>query len=118
MNNTKLINEVIKRTTSISHISKYLFEEYLIDDTITLEERWDTWVNAPDFLKNHELYYIHIDGVDDDLITGCCPDRYATYDVTTLMESLEESEHEKGFDANKAKADMLKRNIGSFCYDW
>ena len=125
MQNNKVLSvlSAIECMKDVISYTKLELEAFLLDESITLEDKWGVWSDAPQYLKNSESIYIQVKGIDDDFIHGYCQDRYRDFDVASMILSFEEDveagyvEADK-FDFNKAKADILRRNLGSFTYDW
>lgn len=106
------------------------FESFISDKDIPLSDRWAIWVNAPDSLKCSEgwLYHWFSTEIDD----GVCYDgriwhaeRYSVVHIANVIERIEEmSKDELDFLCidqemiDNEKELILKRNIGSYQYDW
>lgn len=116
MNTQEMLSE-LKELRSILDFEKVLLEAYINDESISLEERWNTWCSAPGCIKNHKRYYLSFENIPDDVIHEYCTDRYRTIELADLVEHLEGADLAKEY-VDSAKAWILKGNMGSFEYDW
>lgn len=125
MTNNELLTTLqdIENTKQIVEYSKIVLHAFANDESVPLDKRWEIWSSCPTYMKNSESIYIQVKGIDDDFIHEYCQDRYRDFDVAAMILSFEEDveagyvEADK-FDFNKAKQDILSRNLGSFTYDW
>ena len=107
---------------------KYL--AYIKDTSISLDERWEVFVEAPIEWQEHDMSYPHFDAesllksreiswYDDFGI-----DKHETvYMVEVVEHSIEKSkdEDEENFTLEfvaALKAEVLEMNLGLFDYDW
>lgn len=109
------------------------FETYITNKEISLEERFDFWLDAPDILKKQggwiETYLFN--GRELCLMDDLYQERHQTVDVhediVTEFQGRVDSEHK--FDwfhgvpvtqemVNQLMEDVLEKNVASFIYDW
>lgn len=115
----------------VSEQVKQHLEGFISDTTVPLEERWAIWVNAPDSLKNHQSW-VHF-WVTDEFLEGVGGNaeiyyvmRGQTICVVDVFLSLQENFTDECLveigitqeDINREKEQILKLNLGSYCYDW
>ena len=102
---------------------KALYDTYFADKTIPLEERWHTFVLAPEYLKNDlgsmatKLgdYF----GNDVVMYDGLFhTDRHARYSTADVVESLEDGTEYMDVPIEVIKEKILAENFGFFTYDW
>lgn len=112
--------------------------KYITNKDIPLEERWSTFINAPQELKEHDTYGPKFKNIPNDFVMYEGPihaDRGYTINIKDMFEEIEEvlSEIKSGtyepiykwhiksyekLDVNALKEEILEKNIGSFDYDW
>jgi hypothetical protein len=131
MTDTEYTVQKLQVFASFVENAKATFELYLKNKNIPLSERWETWKNAPYFMK-HRSNGIHAVFVNGSDITECCTEYRGTdINIASLLESHIEVEHDdkwcddndlpddwepEGIDEVKEK--ILFDNVGYFKYDW
>lgn len=109
---------------------KQRFVEYIADKTISVENRWEIFLEAPSDWKNHKLYVekfqiekkLKIKEIfwhDDFYI-----EKNETVYMGNIIERLEENLED--FESNgwskelieELKEEILQKNLDSFNYDW
>lgn len=125
--------EMAERINSL----KNSFAEAVADKSIPLNDRWAAFERAPSFLKEHALYIVHFNCLDEDAISyeGWLrhAEKYQVIHTAHIIENLLEHEdflyHLPGEDTyklnekgkaiyNALREEILERNLGSFEYDW
>ena len=105
---------------------------YIKDTGIPLDERWETFKEAPDDWKEHRLWVQTFDiektvgeisWYDDMYI-----EKYQTVDMVSLVEDTiadeiddEDDEYDGPWNAETVaafKEEILAKNLGSFVFDW
>lgn len=113
------------------------FQKYIQDKTVSLEERWNVFVNTPAEMKNNKNYNPEFNSLPADFIMYEGPihmERGETKTGVELVENIEESIQDikddiyfgKAYnqkeldkvDLDKLKEEILKMNLGKFRYDW
>lgn len=113
------------------------FELYIVNLSIPLEERWQTFINAPAEMKNHDHYGPSFKTLPNDFVMYEGPihaDRGETIKIKEMFETIEESLEDikndsycgadwhlkcfKELDVNALKEEILTKNWGAFSYDW
>lgn len=107
--------------------AKKKFKKYIKDKSVPLEERWEFFTIAPDFLKDHKGWVESFKILDDkgiEYYDDFGYERYRRVDtedlVATLFECLEEwkdRELTEG-DIHEIMEEILLKNMGSFTHDW
>lgn len=89
------ICDIIHSFEIVSDQVKNVFEKFIADKSIPLNDRWVIWVNAPKSLKRHENWIYH--WVNTEFDDGVCYDgyvywteRYSEIDVAGVFEILSE----------------------------
>jgi len=108
---------------------KKLFEQFISDKSVALEDRWAIFVNALDSLKNHHEWIIH--WVSPEIEDGMQYEggimyweKYETVKAERAIEAMREYMSEDNFheiteEMISSEMEMLlSKNIGSYCYDW
>ncbi len=114
--------------------AKLQFEQDIVNKSFTLEERWGSFITAPNYLKNHEDYITRFeefgyDGdndhdrgyvVDAEQIVGSVKDDefgevYPEFDWvdSSIYHNFPDSDNVKAF-----KEHLLSMNFGSYKFDW
>lgn len=123
---------VIGDTSVLVSAAKYSLEHFYSNDEATLESKWHVFTMAPDYLKNHGDYYNHgikyLDGSDIELEQFYHLDRYRTYSMGEIIESMQDAANDPEAyeldrvvtqeDINFVKEQILSLNLGSFTNDW
>lgn len=100
------------------------FRGYCADKTVPITKRWALFCDAPDELKNKEMYIIHpeqdLDFIDD--ISWYDDFRVAKFETYYLDNNFIEQAQE-AFNLTSAQIQqlqewILERCLGSFVYDW
>ena len=100
---------------------------YIKDTSIPLADRWKVFFEAPTDFKNHKSYIEHfasekllpnaeISWYDDFYV-----EKNETVDMFDMVVNMEEKEGEDGYSPEVIaafKEEILKKNLGSFDYDW
>lgn len=113
------------------------FETYISNLAIPIEERWETFINAPNDIKNHDHCGPSFQKLPDDFVMYEGPihaERGNTIVITKMFETIEESiksikdesffgskwhiKAYKELNINELKEEILSKNCGSFDYDW
>lgn len=96
-----------------------------IDKEIPLDVRWTVFVDAPEYLKETEPWTTTLEGMPRDFIGYDGPiyaqrreTIYSSYVVDTLEEDLDEEDFTEQVNMEVLKEGILRRNLGSFTYDW
>ncbi len=133
--------KISERFIELQNKIQTLKEEYLkyiTNKDISLEERWSTFINAPQELKEHDTYGPKFKNLPNDFVMYEGPihaDRYNTINIKDMFEEIESvfSEIKEGtyepiyewhiesynqLNLNALKEEILLKNIGSFNYDW
>lgn len=109
---------------------KQLFQAYIADTTEPLEERWQAFCDAPEYLKNDMGYMCsELDKYfGEDVVYYDGPihiERYQEQTSEDVVESLECHFEDQGLSAeevtnriNAVKEKILADNFGRFTYDW
>jgi hypothetical protein len=109
---------------------KQLFASYIADTTEPLEERWQAFCDAPEYLKNDMGYMCsklhHYFGEDAVSYDGpVYIERYQERTSEDVVESLECHFEDQGLPpeevtnrVNAIKEKILADNFGRFTYDW
>ena len=132
----KLIESEIRDVQDRIATLKEDFARVIADTELPLEERWDLFVKAPDFLKEYKGW------VEDFKAFPCeitwyddfNKERHETVDTVSIVESIVEDVKYSGGDFEKSKLctrlgitpdvlvalkeEILSKNLGSFVYDW
>lgn len=119
----------IEEITSQIQAIKTEFEQYISDTSIPLDERWEVFTYAPSELRGHSPWVERFDGIPKDFVGHdgyVWAERYQTIYVTEILERYDDIIHYPDdfdlkagdFDIIAFKEGVLKRNIGSFDYDW
>lgn len=108
---------------------KKLFEQFIRDKSIPLDDRWAIFVNSLDSLKNH--YEWIIQWVSPEIEDGMqyeggimywekCETVKAERAIEAMWEYISEDNfHEITEEMISSEMEMLlSKNIGSYCYDW
>lgn len=108
---------------------KKLFEQFISDKSVALDDRWEIFVNAPDSLKNHHQWVIS--WISPEIEDGMQYEggimyweKYETVKVERAIEAMceymsEDNFHEITKEMISSEMEMLlSKNIGSYCYDW
>ncbi len=132
-----MTNASYQKLSDLIEAEKATFAKVISDKTYSLEDRWATFVNAPDFLKNHECFAHEFKALDrDDIcyegrLVHC--ERYSkvTWDrvVTGILECGDFYKTDEDYESgnlcqegidiyNAVREEILENNIGSFEYDW
>jgi hypothetical protein len=142
----KLLQDSIKTVESDLKELKEQFTFIITDKDRPLEERWDIFKNAPTFLKDHDTSIYHFDFIKSD--DGRSEnwhrlfDYYERHQTVYLLDVIDNFEsihkmlnsdppqlgykdHYKKWPCFKdpetivrAKEQVLKDNIETFCFDW
>lgn len=104
---------------------KETLEKYLADTSISLNERWETFKAAPDWLGNHDIW---ITGVLDEAMGEISwyddfyKERHEVVVMADIIETMEERAEVEGRYTKEqlvaAKEAILKHNLKSFVFDW
>lgn len=113
---------------------KHSFASYIADKTVSLEERWQVFIAAPEYLKDKHDWILHTEDIPGFNIEIDVEYRCKFVNLEWVVEGYEsdlEFEHnwakEHGTDyvpgvtreqINALKEYMLKNNIMGFTYDW
>lgn len=104
------------------------FEDYIKNEQNPLDERWEFWCAAPDYLKEHSRYAVDvpIEGLEKMFVYNgiyhC--ERHATIQMSAVPEVLVEAMEwspELSITLEmiaQFKEFVLQNNLGSFVYDW
>jgi hypothetical protein len=111
------------------------FTWYISNKEIPLEERWEFFLNAPEWLKNTTTYIYHFKCLEkyttgkygnenfyEDEIYQCV-DKHETPTVGCILESIDDNKEieESKFsdqDIIDLKEEFLENNIGAITFDW
>jgi hypothetical protein len=92
-----------------------VFATYIKDKTISIDDRWDAFLEAPTYVKNMSFSYvpnwIEIDWVCDRYQRG------ETIHTDVFIEDMIEDDHKSEL-IESMKEEILQSNLGCFCYDW
>lgn len=111
---------------------RQLFESYIADTEVPLEERWKAFVDAPDDLKLKDSGTDMFDALPDDFVMYDGPvhaDRHEVISTKRIVERIIDEQqhpdvpdqHKEEFmsvDVDALKEEILLKNMGSFEYDW
>lgn len=111
---------------------RQLFESYIADASVSLEERWEAFKQAPNDLKLKDSGTDMFDALPDDFVMYDGPihaDRYSVISTKYIVERIiDEQQHPDVPDRHKEdymsvnvdalKEEILLKNLGSFEYDW
>jgi hypothetical protein len=144
----KNIKETISSIADAVAHSQALFQDYIKDKNHPLDERWNIFVNAPEFLKRHKHFIEHFKSfevfkhqhrnqLEDDLTINSDLQRGAViriidWDEIFLDNYLGENEDDPDqmqwmADNNQAftravydnwREEVLAQNLGSIKFDW
>lgn len=133
MNIIDKIAELKKNTDNL----KSEFCQYITNTEIPLADRWEVFIDAPYDLKNHEEYIITAKSeglkyvMDNWFGRSSVYSRGNTIDMAILfVDCVHGGEiHPSSFDyemdeekamelLSEALEEVLRNNLGSFCYDW
>lgn len=124
------ICDIIHNFEIVSDQVKDVFEKFIADKSIPLNDRWVIWVNAPKSLKRHEKYIYH--WVNTEFDDGVMYDgylywteRYSVVDIAWVFEHISEMDEDDlvryGISEQMIideKEKILSINLGSYVYDW
>jgi hypothetical protein len=139
----KILN-VVNKFTSINmqiEVCKAQFVAAITDMESTLEQRWNLFSLAPDYLKEHESYIINFtfpDGTRFECFHDAGYEKYSTNLMVCVVAAIRDREFDSSvtgeydWDAYEAdiakfpdsanviafKEHILKNNLGSFTVDW
>lgn len=101
------------------------FQALIVDKTISLDERWATFIAAPAFLKREEPYIVHfeleqqfgeISWYDDFYV-----ERHNTITAEKIIKMINDNDAERD-DAEEfaiaMKEELLTKRLGRFKHDW
>lgn len=113
------------------------FQKYIVDKNIPLVERWEFFVNADDNFKNHKDWIYSAKGqgmkyvmdnwfnapevygrgktIDVGSLFGDCVHNGNLYPENFAYKMQKEDAQEY---LESALEEILKENLGSFCFDW
>lgn len=111
------------------------FIAFIQDQAVPLEERWETWVQAPESLKNTACTTTPLSTLPEDYIMyeGVVHiDRYETTTMETVVQHTldlqvegrerewypEKAEIADTVDICAVKEEILQKNLYSITYDW
>lgn len=101
-------------------LTKIHFEKYISDRTIPLQERWEFWENAPDYLKNHAKWILPRGNPLREALDCNMRHRYEKVDLSWLAE--DELEYNDKTDEHIWESELLeevlKQNIATVIWDW
>lgn len=105
------------------------YQQYIVDTSIPLNDRWDVFSAAPDEWKNQDSFIPHF-SFEKKIPNFSWYDvfykeRYQTIYLSDIIEGLESNLdwHMKKFSwtqdlVDEWKEEVLAMNLGSFIYDW
>lgn len=116
---TKALMDQMK-SELIPKYKKYLVD-FISDESLPLEERWNIWRKAPDCLKEHQSWVIDefIDpqtGKELNFMDMFYRERYQTVKLDYLVDIVQGGSRDYLVPIIQTYA--LKNNLGSFVYDW
>lgn len=101
---------------------------FCADKNNSLEDRWETWCDAPDALKDTGSFAADFAGLPDEFIMydGIHhADRYQTVKLKSLIVTVKDALDNQYDDCDPATIDfdafkesVMSKNLGSFIYDW
>lgn len=119
--------------------AKDAFEYFINDKTMPIAVRWEVFKETPDYLKNKESWIYHFECLtrnqDDEWLDNCW-NRGQTVnfvdvidgmdaDIAFLKQEAELQGTDLVFDSwydpvivNIMKEEIMRKNLGSFVYDW
>jgi hypothetical protein len=111
---------------------RQLFESYIADKSVPLEERWIAFVNAPDDLKLKDSGTDMFDALPDDFIMYDGPihaERYQTITSKFIVFKIQEVQNKPedyyrnpeiflSVNLDELKEEILLKNLSSFEYGW
>lgn len=129
-----MTQDIMQRISYIQNDIDSIKEDFantIKDTSIPLAVRWDLFVEAPDYLKNHESWIMRFDEFDFD-VADQDYERHRQIQMNDVIEGMEENEY---WEANpeaeelpenyvfsekisKFKEHILSENLGSFIFDW
>lgn len=121
LNFEQIVSDVAKATEALM--------AHNVDQSIPLDERWATFLEAPEYLKDYESWHADFDTLPSDFIGYDGPvyaerrERiYTDYVVDAVEQHLEEMDEDEREDCEidivKIKEDILRRNLAHFTFDW
>ena len=142
---SNLFNETIPNNMSHSEIKGYLstakqditklrqlFESYIADKSVPLDERWGAFVAAHDDLKLKDFGTDMFDALPDEFISYGGPIHAERYEVITskfIVFRIQEVQNNPedyyrnqelflSVNLDELKEEILLKNLGSFTFDW
>lgn len=99
--------------------TKKVFETFITSKELSLEDRWDLFCGAPNYLKNREPRIARFAALGSNF---CYYEEYGTerYQVvytTGIVEFMEDNEY-PSVQIQDLKEEILAKNLGSFTFDW
>lgn len=108
-----MLEKVKLLSEKIDNLKKEVFE-YLKNNSIPLDERWETYLNLP-FQKN-QGYYFHSTTINIDDYTSTL-NRYQTYSGEDIVEYFNDQETNQD-DLKKLKEEILQSGYTHWKLDW
>lgn len=103
---------------------KPYFEEYIKNQNIPLEERWEIFLRSTDCLSKHDSFIFHFpfvlpNGSDRDDVDVHLYENHirGSFKMEDIVEQLSEEQWEFEF-IDKIKEYILEHNVKSFDFDW
>lgn len=127
----KRIAEIVEQLEAAQALISKLkpdFEAFIKDKSISLEERWQTFASAPDYLRNKEPWVEHLEigGREICWYNDFYVERYQDVNMVDIIECMFENVGEDSYktvdytveDIKVLQEEILDRNLGSFNNDW
>lgn len=123
---TTLLNRIqIVQADYEAAMSKFTeeFQALIVDKTVSLDERWATFIAAPAFLKEFDSYGIHLDLEDTfgeiSWYDEFNMERGSSITADAILDRIEDMDREDAEEfAVAMKEELLAKRLGGFTHDW
>lgn len=96
------------------------------DKNIPLEERWEMFVDAPNFWKVHKSYQANFRierKIEMEWFDCFCCEKYETIEMVDIVEQIEDFIDDEDYSWTtelqiELMEEILEQNLGSFVLDW
>ncbi len=108
----------IKNFVEDSNVLEKEYDEYIIDPTVSLDDRWAVFEAAP-FKKKDGFYFSHTAfDVDTHLATLNRHETYDAFDIIEFFSDRKEEYDDFDYQLNKLKEEILQSGETEWEYDW
>ena len=90
------------------HEAQEDLESIIVDPSLSLDKRWDLWIDAPDYLKNVSGDLFDLKNTSLTLYTEVKRQDFHRYQTVQL----------EFFEDDPVREEILKRNLYAVIYDW